>query len=355
MSDRIRVAIIGQGRSGRDIHGAFFRSPANTKFQVVAVADLIEGRRARAREEYGCEVYADYREFFNRKDIDLVVNSTFSHEHYPVTMDLLRHGLNVVVEKPFSAHRAECEEMIRTAKENGVMLCVFQQSHFAPYYRRIREIMDSGVLGRIIQISIRFSSFGRRWDWQCVQRFYGGSLRNTGPHPLEQALDILDMDTLPTVVSKLDRVNTLGDAEDYCKVLLMAPGKPLIDLEISSCDAFSDCLYHIQGSQGTLKAGMNHLKMRYFKPEEAPPQHLILESLEKPDGTPSYCREELKWIDTEEDISGTSFDSAVKCYYDTIWNHLREGKELVIKPEKLLTQIDLFEEVHRQNPLSQWA
>ena len=42
-----------------------------------------------------------------------------------------------------------------------------------------------------IVIFISFSGFSRRWDWQTSQRWYGGSLRNTGPHPLEQALDIL--------------------------------------------------------------------------------------------------------------------------------------------------------------------
>ena len=348
---KLNVAIIGQGRSGRDIHGAFFRSAENDRYQVVAVVDGLEKRRERARQEYGCDVYADYRSLFDRKDLDLVVNSTFSHHHYPVTMDLLRHGLNVVVEKPFSAHKTECEDMIRTAKEQGVMLCIFQQSHFAPYYRRIREILDSGVLGRPVQISIHFSGFSRRWDWQCSQRYYGGSLRNTGPHPLEQALDLLDMDHLPTIVSRLDSVNSFGDAEDYCKVLMLEPGKPVIDLEISSCDAYSDYLYNIQCSRGSLKATMNHISYQYFIPEEAPAQHLILEPLEKPDGTPSYCREELTWHKEEEDLKGTSFDSAVHAYYDMIYAHLTEGKELIIKPEKIAQQIELIEEVHRQNPL----
>ena len=52
----LRVAIIGQGRSGRDIHGAYFRSEANTRYKVVAVVDELENRRARAAEEYGCPV-----------------------------------------------------------------------------------------------------------------------------------------------------------------------------------------------------------------------------------------------------------------------------------------------------------
>ena len=71
---KLNVAIIGQGRSGRDIHGAFFKSENNTKFNVVAVVDSLDERRIRAKEEYGCDVYADYRALFGRDDIDLVIN-----------------------------------------------------------------------------------------------------------------------------------------------------------------------------------------------------------------------------------------------------------------------------------------
>lgn len=349
---KLRVAIIGQGRSGRDIHGAFFRSEENEKYEVVAVVDALADRRERAKAEYGCDVYDDYRKLYDRKDIDLVINSTFSHMHYHVSMDLLTHGFNVVVEKPFSAHKEECAAMIRAAREHNVMLCVFQQSHFAPYYRRIREILDSGVLGRPVQISISFNGFARRWDWQCSQRFYGGSLRNTGPHPMEQALDLLDMDELPQVISRLDSVNSFGDAEDYVKILLLAPNKPVIDVEISSCDAYNEgYLYKIQCSRGTLRAKMNEITYQYFVPEEAPEQHLILEPLCKPDGTPAYCGEKLEWHREVEEVVGTSFNAAVKAYYDNIYEHLTEGKELIIKPEKIMQQIELMEEVHRQNPM----
>lgn len=348
---KLNVAIIGQGRSGRNIHGAFFKSENNTKYNVVAVVDLLAERCEWAKKEFGCDTYTDYRELYKRKDIDLVINSTFSHLHYPITKDLLTHGFNVV-EKPFSAHREECEDMISTAEKNHVMLCIFQQSHFAPYYHKLREIMDSGLLGRIVEIRMNFSSFARRWDWQCSQRFYGGSLRNTGPHPLEQALDILGPETMPRIVSRLDSANSFGDAEDFVKILMLAPGKPVIDLEISSCDAYNDgILYRVQGTCGNLKATMNHVSYQYFLPEEAGERHLILEPLSKEDGTPSYCTDDLHWYKVEDDLDGTSFNKAVEEYYDNIYAHLTNGAPLIIQPGRILRQIELIEEVHRQNPM----
>ncbi len=349
---KLRVAIIGQGRSGRDIHGAYFRSGLNDKFEVVAVAEEIPDRRERAKAEYGCEVYSDYRELLRRDDLDLVVNSSFSHLHYPITMDLLSHGFNVVVEKPFSAHKVECENMIKAAKSNGKMLSVFQQSHFAPYFKRIREILAGGELGRPVQITVRFNGFARRWDWQCSQRYYGGSLRNTGPHPVEQILTLVNYDSLPAIASRLDRVNTFGDAEDYVKILMLAPGKPVVDLEISSCDAYSEWLYQIQCQYGCLRANAAKVEYQYYRPDEQEERSLIMQPLRKDDGTPKYCGEELHWHKETCDLTGTAFDVAVREYYDNIYSHLTRNAELIIKPENLLMEIELFEETHRQNPLS---
>ena len=83
--NKMRIAIIGQGRSGRNIHGAFLKKDGLEFCQVVCVAETDEFRRNRAAEEYGCDVVSDYRELFGRTDIDLVVNATFSHTHYSIT------------------------------------------------------------------------------------------------------------------------------------------------------------------------------------------------------------------------------------------------------------------------------
>ena len=101
---KLNVAIIGQGRSGRDIHGTYLLTENGKElFNVVAVVDYAEDRRKRAEEEFGCDTYADYRELFKREDIDFVVASTYSNERFPVVLDLLNHKMNVVAEKPLSS------------------------------------------------------------------------------------------------------------------------------------------------------------------------------------------------------------------------------------------------------------
>ncbi len=350
MQKKKNVAIIGQGRSGRDIHGTYFLTEeAKKQYQVVAVVDKNEARRKRAEQAFNCCVFEDYKQLFNMPQIDLVVNSTYSYEHFPITMDLLHHGFNVVVEKPFSKYAMECEQMVRAAKEHGVMLTVFQQSRFAPYYERIKQIIESGKLGTIHEIVISFSGFARRWDWQCSQRYYGGALLNTGPHPMDQALDLLNTDEMPTVFSSLKNINSAGDAEDYAKVILTYPDRPLIEVEINPADAYSDYTYKVSGSAGSLKATQKTIKWKYF--DEKPLPDLVLESLTGEDGvSPAYCSETLVWHEFEENLEGSAFDKGTAKFYQNVYAHLTEGKPLIIRPEKILQQIRVAELIHAQNP-----
>ena len=86
---KLNVAIIGQGRSGKNIHGVYFRSADNLYYDVKYVVDAEEYRRGVAEELHpGCKTFSDYRELFNFDNIDLVVNATYSEMHYPITRDL---------------------------------------------------------------------------------------------------------------------------------------------------------------------------------------------------------------------------------------------------------------------------
>ena len=234
---KMRIAVIGQGRSGRDIHGKYFLSSENTNVEVAYVVELNEKRREIAAKEYGCPVFADYRDLYTHKDINLVVNASFSQDHFHITKDLLEHGFNVLVEKPFGRTSYECMELIKTAKENNVLVMAFQQSLFAPSFKSIKEIIKSGKLGEVFQISLKYSGFARRWDWQTLQACCAGSVFNSGPHPIGQALDLLEWDKNVRVeFCDLRTVLTSGDAEDYGKIILSAPNKPTASQLMRSCE-----------------------------------------------------------------------------------------------------------------------
>ena len=138
---KLTVAIIGYGKSGGGIHGGFFKSKNNDIVNVVAVAELDPERAKVAKADYNCDTYSDYRELFKRDDIDLVVNSSYSDMHYPITLDVINHGFNVLCEKPITKTAEELRELIAAAKKNNVVFTIFQQSRLTAYFEKMEEII----------------------------------------------------------------------------------------------------------------------------------------------------------------------------------------------------------------------
>ena len=351
---KMRVAIIGQGRSGRDIHGKFFLDDMNDFCQVVAVVEQDEQRRNWAKEDFKCDVYSDYTELFGRDDIDVVVNASFSEMHYPITKDLLMHKFNVLVEKPFSRTIYECNDLIRTAKENGVIVTAFHQTLFTPNFLKVKEIIESGIIGDVYQINLKYSGFARRWDWQTLQYKCGGSVYNSGPHPIGQALELLGWDKDTRLeFSSLSRNLTSGDANDCGKLILTAPNKPFIDIEINAVDAFAgDFVIKVFGKYGTLLMGHSKYQLKYIDPAKLDEKPVITESLRNPEGKPMYCSEKLDIVTVDDEVKGSAFHEAVNTFYRQLYATIMEGKDLIVTPQKAAMVINVIEQVHADNPLS---
>ncbi len=353
----LKVGIIGQGRSGYGIHASWLRRDTR-RYKIVAVVDPIEERREKAVAEFGCDAYESHKEMLKRDDLDLVVNATPSHLHVPVSLDVLKAGFNLVCEKPLARKVKEVDKLMAAAKKSGKVFVVFQQSRFAPYFEQVRKVIDSGVLGRIVMIKIAFNGFSRRWDWQTLQEYYGGNLLNTGPHPLDQALQLFG-DGMPKVTCLMDRALTFGDAEDHVKLLLSGKNNPAIDLEISSCCAYPVPLYQVYGTRGGLVATQKEASWKYFNPKTAPKQKLIREPLVRrnPDGSfsPVYCSEKLKMTEKHWTLPKSKSDLFTVMsgrYYKHLYETLTEGKPMPITLEQVRKQIAVIEECHKQNPLS---
>jgi predicted dehydrogenase len=174
---------------------------------------------------------------------------------------------------------------------------------------------------------------------------------NAGAHFLDQSLQLFGTETMPNVLCRMDSANSFGDAEDYCKVILSGEGKPVIDIEISSCHAYPDPTYSIQGTTGGLKATMGRVDWLYFKPEEAPHRELELKPMMGPDGKPQYCKEELTWYEGSwEAEADTTYPGMQFVFYEMLYETLTQGKPLIVTPEQVRQQIAVVEECFRQNP-----
>lgn len=351
---KLKVAIVGQGRSGFGIHGKTL-SQMPERFEIVAVVDPWKERRAMGAQAYGCAAFEDYTAIRDRADLDLVVNATPSHLHVPVTLDLLRAGRHVLTEKPLARRVADVDKLLKTARKAGVVFAIFQQSRYSPSFEQMQKVIRSKVLGRIVQIRICFSGFARRWDQQTLTALDGGNLLNTGPHPLDQALRLMDVppDTIPAVFCCMDRAHFFGDAEGHVHLTLRAPGAPILDVEISSCKAYPTSSYQVYGTRGGLKATLTDAEWRYYKAAEAPRRKATTVPIHNDDGSPAYCSESLTWHtgrwrvpEEKKDL----FHAMGSRFYLMLYKHLAQGRPLEITPEQVRQQIAVIQECHRQNP-----
>ncbi|MHA6484901.1 Gfo/Idh/MocA family protein [Paenibacillus sp. strain BS8-2] len=354
MSDQcIKVGIIGQGRSGRLIHGNLLAQIPDY-FKIVAIADSIEERQRSAERDFNCMAYDTWEQMVDGEELDLVVNASPSHLHFSISLELLNRGIHVLCEKPLAGSVQEVDQLIEASERSGKVLAIFQQQRYQPAFVQLQEVIKSGVLGRIIQIDLSLNGFGRRWDWQTLQSNNGGSLMNTGPHCVDQALQLLGTDENPQVLCMMDRVNTFGDAEDYVKLIMKKQGHPTLDVEISSCSAYPHEQFNIQGSNGGLHGNASHLAWKYFVTEEAPQQQLITEPLIDSNGNPAYCAEKLIWHEASWDNitpeGRNDMNLLTERVYMMLYGVIREGAPLEITPQQIRQQMWVMEECRRQNP-----
>lgn len=342
----IRVGIAGLGRSGWDIHAQFIATLPE-RFTLAAVYDPNAARMQEARERFGAAPCATLEQLLARTDVELVVIATPSHLHPEHAIQALHAGRHVICEKPLAGSVAEADAMIAAAERGGRQLFPFQQKRYDKDFIAVKRIIDSGAIGRPTLIRIAYHSFGRRWDWQTLKQFRGGSLANTGPHPIDHALVLFGGGT-PTVTCDLRRTLTLGDAEDHVKVTLSGADSPTIEIEIMATSAWPVPRWLVMGTQGGIVGGPDKLDYKYFDPAALPARQLD----PKPTPDRSYNSEAYPWVQKTWLASDDPSPGSVQFYHD-VFAALRENVPMPITPQQVRAQIHVIEQCKQQSPLYQ--
>lgn len=129
----LKLAVIGTGHLGR-IHARLAKSLDNV--ELVGIVDPLPAARNAVAEEVGAQPFADHRELVGQIDAAIVATPTATH--HQVGMDLLQSGIHVFVEKPIAFDVAQADELIDTARQQGLVLQVGHVERFNPAFRRIQ-------------------------------------------------------------------------------------------------------------------------------------------------------------------------------------------------------------------------
>jgi predicted dehydrogenase len=164
-NDRIRIATVGMGIIGFIDTDCALKVPG---VELVAAADLYEGRRTHAKEVYGDRIatYTDYREILDRKDVDAVLICVPDHWHAKMSVDAMKAGKAVYCEKPMVRLVEEGQDVIAAQKSTGAVFQVGSQYASSVLYDKVKEIIQSGAIGRVNAVEARYNRNSPIGAWQ---------------------------------------------------------------------------------------------------------------------------------------------------------------------------------------------
>lgn len=158
MRDKPNIGVVGCGYWGPNLIRNFNLLKECT---LKAICDTDETRLAAIAAHYPkAETYTNYDAFLNDADLDAVVIAVPVRFHYDLARRSLLAGKHTFIEKPMASSIDECIKLNELSEQQGLILMIGHTFLYSPVVRKIKEIVDSGELGKINYISARRLNLG---------------------------------------------------------------------------------------------------------------------------------------------------------------------------------------------------
>ena len=195
MDKKLRIGFIGCG----GIAGEHMRcyKKLGDGVEVVAFCDIVPGRAKEFAERYDIKdaaFYESYEEMLDREKLDGVSVCTYNMAHAAPAIAAMRHGVYVLLEKPIAGTVEDAVAILRAEKETGRFASVGFQPRYNADMKKIKEICQSGVLGKIYYIQ---TGGGRRCGLPGAESFVRsdtagiGAMGDIGCYSLDMVLNAI--------------------------------------------------------------------------------------------------------------------------------------------------------------------
>lgn len=226
---KLGVAIIGTGNI----------APAHVKgylasqdvCEIRALCDIYPAKAEKLAKRGNIEdqlvIITDYHELLSRDDINLVSLCLPPSLHCQVAVDFLFAGKHVIVEKPMASSLAECDRMIEAQRQSGKVLSVISQNRFRTAPMRVKQLLDQGVLGRVLFARVnsmwwRGSAYYDLWWRGTYEKEGGGCTLNHAVHQIDILQWLIGVpDQVLSVMSNVNHTNS--EVEDASISILSYP------------------------------------------------------------------------------------------------------------------------------------
>ena len=179
----INWAVLGTGVIANEMAVALKKNGKN----IYAVGNRTYEKAVAFGEKYGIgKVYTDYNEMFTDRDVDVIYITTPHNTHKKFMKQAIENGKHILVEKSITLNSDELNEMAELADKNHVIIGEAMTIYHMPIYKKLKEILETGVLGKVNLITMNFGSFK---EYDMNNRFFnpdlaGGAMLDIGVYAL---------------------------------------------------------------------------------------------------------------------------------------------------------------------------
>ena len=185
MNQKIRWGYMGAGR----IAGWFATGMSVLEdAQRYAIASRTLEKAEKFAKEYGFDkAYGSYEEMLLDPEVEIVYVATPVAEHYRCVKMCLEAGKNVLCEKALTVNSAQAEELVKMAREKNLFFMEAAWSKCHPVFLKIKEWINSGLLGEIQSVEARFYTLAGEGHRLYKKELAGGALLDLGVYPIMYA------------------------------------------------------------------------------------------------------------------------------------------------------------------------
>ena len=187
--NKVRIGIIGLGNMGK-YHADYLLQGKVSRCELTAVSSSTE---AKLEKYKGLKTFDAGEKLIRSGEVDAVLIATPHYSHTTLGIEAFKAGLHVMVEKPISVHKADCERLVAAARANPKLVFgAMFQLRTEPRYKKLKQLIDAGELGQIVRLNwiitdwFRTEAYYASGGWRATWRGEGGgALLNQCPHQLD--------------------------------------------------------------------------------------------------------------------------------------------------------------------------
>lgn len=278
----IGYGIVGTGYFGAELGRIMARQEGA---RIAAVLDPENGAAVAA--ELGCDCETDLDALCARPDVDAVIVATPNYLHKEPVLTAARHGKNVFCEKPMALSYADCDEMVRTCQENGVILMAGHVMNFFRGVRHAKQLIAEGKIGRVLYAH----SARNGWEepqpsisWKKIREKSGGHLYHH-IHELDCIQFIMGPATEVTMTggNVAHKGERFGDEDDMLFLNLEFGNGTYALVEYGSAFRWPEHYVLIQGTEGAIRIDMCNVGMTVKTADGKEERYLVHETKEEDD------------------------------------------------------------------------